>query len=150
MSQDDGQLVERVLAGEKTSFGPLIDRYRPAAIKLARRVLGDTFEAEDVSQDALLQAFLSLASLRTRDRFGPWLLGIVINLSKMRIRAKRDWHPAEEWHDGRVPEDFTIADLQPSPEAIYEVRELYEIVLAAVRTLPNDQQQLEAIHRKGI
>jgi bifunctional DNase/RNase len=45
-----------------------------------------------------------------------------------------------------VPEDFTLADLQPSPEAIYEVRELHEIVLAAVRTLPNDQQQAVRMH----
>jgi RNA polymerase sigma-70 factor, ECF subfamily len=146
MVQDDSQLVTRVLAGEKTAFGLLIDRYCPAAIKLARRVLGDTLEAEDVAQEALLQAFLGLASLRNPDSFRPWLLGIVVNLSKMRIRARRDWHPAEEWHGGRVPEDFTLADLQPSPEAIYEVRELQEIVLAAVRTLPNDQQQAVRMH----
>jgi DNA-directed RNA polymerase specialized sigma24 family protein len=47
---------------------------------------------------------------------------------------------------GRVPEDFTISDLQPSPEAIYEMRELQEIVVAAVRTLPNDQQQAVRMH----
>jgi bifunctional DNase/RNase len=45
-----------------------------------------------------------------------------------------------------VPENLSLADLQPSPEAIYEVRELHEIVLAAVRTLPNDQQQAIRMH----
>jgi RNA polymerase sigma-70 factor, ECF subfamily len=70
--------------------GLLIDRYRPAALKLARRVLGDTFDAEDVTQEALLQAFLGLRTLRVPDRFGPWLVGIVVNLSKMRIRSRRD------------------------------------------------------------
>jgi uncharacterized protein len=84
--------------------------------------------------------------LRNPDSFGPWLLGIVVNLSKMRVRARRDWHPADEWHGGRVPQDFTLADLQPSPEAIYEVRELHEIVLPAVRTLPNDQQRAVRMH----
>jgi RNA polymerase sigma factor (sigma-70 family) len=146
MSQDDGQLAERALAGEKTAFGLLIDRYRPAAVKLAHRMLGNAVDAEDVAQEALLQAFLSLASLPNADSFRPWLLGIVVNLSKMRIRAKRDWHPADEWHGGRVSEDFTLADLQPSPEAIYEVRELHEIVLAAVRALPSDQQQAVRMH----
>jgi RNA polymerase sigma factor (sigma-70 family) len=114
MDQDDAELVERVLAGEKFAFGPLIDRYRPRAIKLARRMLGDGIDAEDVTQEALLQAFLCLAFLRTPGRFGAWLLGIVVNLCRMRIRTKRDWHPAAEWHGGRVPEDFTLADLQPS------------------------------------
>jgi RNA polymerase sigma factor (sigma-70 family) len=146
MVQDDGQLVARVLAGETTAFGLLIDRYRPAALRLTSRMLGDPVDAEDVAQEALLQAFLGLASLRNPDSFGPWLLAIVVNLSKMRIRARRDWHPANEWYGGRVLEDFTPADLQPSPEAIYEVRELHEIVLAAVRTLPNDQQQAVRMH----
>jgi RNA polymerase sigma factor (sigma-70 family) len=146
MDQDDAELVERVLAGEKFAFGPLIDRYRPRAIKLARRMLGDGIDAEDVTQEALLQAFLCLASLRTPGRFGAWLLGIVVNLCRMRIRTKRDWHPAAEWHGGRVPEDFTLADLQPSPEATYEVHELHNIVLTAIRTLPDDQQQAVRMH----
>jgi len=146
MHQDDAELVKRVLAGERAAFGALIDRYRPEALKLARRMLRDPIEAEDLTQEALLQAFLGLNSLHTPDRFGPWLLGIVANLSKMRIRAMRDWHPADDWHGGRVPEDFTLADLQQSPEAIYEVRELHEIVLAAIRTLPNDQQQAVRMH----
>jgi len=146
MDQDDAELVKRVLAGDKAAFGRLIDRYRPEAQGLARRMLGDSFEAEDVTQEALLQAFLGLHSLRSPDRFGSWLLGIVVNLCKMRLRVQRDWHPADEWHGGRVPEDFTIADLQPSPEAIYEVRELHDIVLAAIRTLPNDQQQAVRMH----
>jgi RNA polymerase sigma factor (sigma-70 family) len=143
---DDGQLVARVLAGEKTVFGLLIDRYRPEGIRLAGRIIGDAVDAEDIVQEALLQAFLGLTSLRNPDSFGPWLLGIIVNLSKMRIRARRDWHPADEWHGGRVLEDFTPTELQPSPEAIYEVRELHEIVLAAVRTLPNDQQQAVRMH----
>jgi RNA polymerase sigma factor (sigma-70 family) len=146
MTQDNAELVKRVLAGNKAAFGHLIEQYRPEAQGLARRTLGDSFEAEDVTQEALLQAFLGLRRLRTPDRFGPWLLGIVINLCKMRRRARRDWHPADEWHGGRVPEDFRPADLQPSPEAIYEVRELHEIVLAAVGTLPNDQRQAVGMH----
>jgi RNA polymerase sigma-70 factor (ECF subfamily) len=146
MIDDDAELVKRVLAGEKAAFGTLIDRYRLEALRLARRMLGDTFDAEDVTQEALLRAFLGLRTLRVPERFGPWLLGIVVNLSKMRLRARRDWHPADDSHGGCVPENSTLADLQPSPEAIYEVRELHEIVLAAVRTLPNDQQQPIRMH----
>jgi RNA polymerase sigma-70 factor (ECF subfamily) len=146
MHQNDAELVKRVLAGERAAFGALIDRYRPEALKLARRILRDPIEAEDLAQEALLQAFLGLNSLHTPGRFGPWLLGIVTNLSKMRMRAMRDWHPADDWHGGRVPDGFALAELQPSPEAIYEARELHEIVLAAIRALPNDQQQAVRMH----
>jgi RNA polymerase sigma factor (sigma-70 family) len=146
MNPDDAGLVKRVLAGEKSAFGILIDRYRPNAFKLARRILGDAVDAEDVIQEALIQAFLGLDSLRAPDRFGPWLLGIVVNQSRMRLRARRDWHSAEDWHGGRVPEDFTAADLQPSPEAIYEARELQSIVLAAIAALSADQAQAVRLH----
>jgi RNA polymerase sigma-70 factor, ECF subfamily len=71
VQDDDGQLVARVLAGEKTAFGLLIDRYRPEALRLARRIIGDAIDAEDVAQEALLQAFLGLASLRTQILLDP-------------------------------------------------------------------------------
>jgi RNA polymerase sigma factor (sigma-70 family) len=146
MTSDDAELVKQVLTGNKAAFGHLVDRYRVEAQGLARRILRDSFEAEDVTQDALLQAFLGLRDLRVPERFRPWLLGIVINLCKMRLRAKRDWDPADEWHGGRVPEDFTLVDLQPSPEAIFEVRELHEIVHAAITALPSDQQKAVQMH----
>jgi RNA polymerase sigma-70 factor (ECF subfamily) len=66
MIEEDAELVERVLAGEKFGYGLPIDRHRPDALKVARRILGEAFDAENVAQEALLQAFLGLASLRNR------------------------------------------------------------------------------------
>jgi RNA polymerase sigma-70 factor, ECF subfamily len=71
---DDGQLVARVLAGEKTVFGLLIDRYRPEGIRLAGRIIGDAVDAEDIVQEALLQAFLGL-NLVAESRF-LWPLAV--------------------------------------------------------------------------
>ncbi len=144
MIQDDA-LVKRVLSGEKSAFGPLIDRYWPRAIRLALRMLGDVADAEDVVQDAFLQALLSLRSLRAQAQFGAWLLGIVSNLSRMHWRARRNGHALEDgerWMT--VP--FMGTDSQPSPEVLYEARESYNIVMAALATLPADQQQAVRLH----
>jgi RNA polymerase sigma-70 factor (ECF subfamily) len=54
-SDDDAKLVARVLAGDKSAFGVLIDRHRQGAIAFARRLVSRT-DAEDVVQDALLSA----------------------------------------------------------------------------------------------
>ncbi|HEV8714235.1 MAG TPA: sigma factor [Candidatus Binatia bacterium] len=54
MIQDDATLVNRVLSGEKSAFGPLIDRHWPRAMRLALRMLGDMADAEDIVQDAFL------------------------------------------------------------------------------------------------
>jgi RNA polymerase sigma-70 factor (ECF subfamily) len=95
MDPNDAELVKRVLAGDRAAFGYLVDRHRLEAQVLARRMLSDSFEAEDVTQEAFLQAFLGLRDLRFFDRFGSWLLGIVVNLCKMRLRARGHWHPAD-------------------------------------------------------
>lgn len=146
MNQDAAELVKRVLTGDKSAFEPLVEQYGRNALKIARRMLTDPSDAEDVTQEAVLQAFLGLRSLQNPDRFGPWLHSIVINLCKMRLRARRDWSPVDEWKGGRVPENLKLADLQPSPESIYEATELHKVVLAAVRTLPNDQQRAVSMH----
>src|SRR5262249_51447692 len=145
MIQDDAAFVKRVLSGEKSAFGPLIDRHWPQAIRLALRLLGDVADAEDVVQDAFLQALLSLRSLRAQDRFGLWLLGIVSNLCRMHWRARRNGHALE---DGErwITVPLTGAESQPSPEALYEARESYRAMMAILATLPAEQQQAVWLH----
>src|SRR6266508_4854906 len=107
----DGELVAAALAGERAAFGELIDRHRPRAVGLARRLLGDPLEAEDVVQEALLQAYLGLEELRAPERFGAWLCGIAANLAKMRLRAAARGLTSLEELDGgrRVPAGLLAA-----------------------------------------
>jgi RNA polymerase sigma factor (sigma-70 family) len=146
MIQDDAALVAQVLSGAKSAFGLLIDQHWPGAMRLARRLLNDSADAEDVVQEALLQAFLCLRDLRNPDRFGAWLLGIVVNLCRMGLRARHDVYAFEDWYGGRLVHDLTWADLQPSPEVLYETRELHRLVLDAIATLPAEQQQAVRLH----
>ena len=73
---DDAALVARTLAGEREAFGPLLLRYYPSVLRLCGRLLGPASEAQDVAQEAALQAFLGLAQLHEPDRFGAWLHAI--------------------------------------------------------------------------
>lgn len=140
-AQDDAALVTRVLEGDKSAFGFLIDRHRPVATKLARRLFGDLADAEDVVQEAFLQAFLGLHHLRAPDRFLIWLLGIVVNLCRMRLRARNDGKFREDTSGERVITNSTWVDTEPSAEVSYETRELHQIVLTAIATLSTEQQQ---------
>lgn len=146
MMPEDTALVQRVLAGEKTAFGLLVDRHGPGVRSFARRMLNDEADAEDVVQEAWLQAFLNLAFLRTPQRFGSWLLGIVANLCRMRLRTRKRSYIGDDWSGGRVLPDFTQTDLHPSSEAVYEARELHNVVLAAIATLSTEQQQAVRLH----
>ena len=141
----DGAIVERVLAGDRDAFGILIDRHRDGATRLAMRILRSRADAEDVVQEALLHAFLDLAELRDHDRFVAWLLGIVVNLAKTRLRMRREV-PVEDWSGGRAIRGFVWMDVEPPPDARQEARELHDLVWNALVELPAEQQETVQLH----
>jgi len=145
MGQDDGQIVERVLAGDRDAFGLLIDRHRDGATRFASRILRSRADAEDVVQEAWLHAFLELGELRARDRFVAWLLGIVMNLAKSRLRARRET-PVEDWAGGRPIRGFIWMDAEPPPDARQEARELHDRIWSALGGLPAEQQEAVQLH----
>jgi RNA polymerase sigma-70 factor, ECF subfamily len=85
----DGVLVGRVLGGERSAFDELIVRYQRQAVAVSYRLLGNTQDALEVTQDAFLKAFTSLASLQKPEAFGGWLMRIVSNLSLNYRRGRK-------------------------------------------------------------
>ena len=77
----DGELVAKVAAGESRAFDELIVRYQRQAVAVSYRLLGNTHDALEVTQDAFLKAFTSLSTLQKPEAFGGWLMRIVSNLS---------------------------------------------------------------------
>src|SRR5215218_4403750 len=85
----DGALVQQVLAGQRTCFDTLISRYQRQAVAVSYRLLGNTQDALEVTQDAFLKAFTSLDSLQKPEAFGGWLMRIVSNLSLNYRRSRK-------------------------------------------------------------
>ena len=78
MTINDEQLVHDALAGDKESFGVLVERYWAMAVAISYGTLMDPAEAEDVAQESFIQAFSDLHKLRDGSRFAGWLGKIVI------------------------------------------------------------------------
>jgi DNA-directed RNA polymerase specialized sigma24 family protein len=87
-TRSDATLVTLVLAGERETFAPLLLRYYTSVARLCRRLLGPTPEAQDIVQEAALQAFLRLGELQDAARFGAWLHAIAANLARMELRRR--------------------------------------------------------------
>ena len=85
----DGQLVERVLGGERGAFDELVRRYQRQAVAVSYRLLGNSHDSLEVTQDAFLKAFSSLATLQKPGAFGGWLMRIVSNLSLNFRRSRK-------------------------------------------------------------
>ncbi|BAZ13282.1 RNA polymerase, sigma-24 subunit, ECF subfamily protein [Calothrix sp. NIES-4071] len=76
----DLELIFQSQQGNKAAFGLLVSRYQPMAQRLAIRVMGNKDLAQELVQEAMLQAYLSLEKLNDPTRFKSWLYGIVLNV----------------------------------------------------------------------
>jgi RNA polymerase sigma-70 factor (ECF subfamily) len=85
----DGQLVAQVLDGEREAFDVLIKRHQRQAVAVSYRLLGNSHDALEVTQEAFIKAFTSLATLQKPEAFGGWLMRIVSNLSLNFRRSRK-------------------------------------------------------------
>jgi RNA polymerase sigma-70 factor (ECF subfamily) len=84
------ELVRRARAGDKTAYEDLMRPLIGLAARLAFAMLHDRAEAEDVVQEAALNAWRRLGNLRPGSAFRPWFLAIVANQSR-KARSRRWW-----------------------------------------------------------
>src|SRR5262245_47852991 len=85
----DDTLIERIRRGETACFAPLIRRYNQRLFRVARAIVRDDDEAEDVVQHAYLAAFTHLHQFSGIAAFSTWLTRIVINQALTRHRDRR-------------------------------------------------------------
>jgi RNA polymerase sigma factor (sigma-70 family) len=81
--------IHRAKQGDREAFTNLVKRYKDQVFRHAVGMLGDKMEAEDVSQDAFVKAFYSLSNLENEYAFSSWMIRIVSNLCKDRLKQRR-------------------------------------------------------------
>ena len=94
MSSDDSQLMRQVQAGEFRSFDLLVERYRPALLRVAAGMLGDQGLAEDVVQETFLAVFAARHTFDPAFHFRTWLWTILLNFCR-RHAARRMRQPQQ-------------------------------------------------------
>ncbi len=144
MEHEDRYWVHRSIEGDTEAFGRLVDRYQGAVYATAYYYAGRHGAAEDIAQDALLEAFRSLRSLNDPGRFGPWLKEVTCRTAANWVRrnSKRLRHETPLPHR-RVQ---SIEDARIGPEEALKREERYERIRSALDTLP-EQYRLPLIMR---
>lgn len=115
---DDAALLARVRAQDHAAFEVLMRRYNGRLFRVARSIVRDDGEAEDVLQDAYLDAYRHIGEFLGGSQLTTWLTRIVINHALMRLRRqKRDrvvvpfsQAVAEAADQGREPSEETVVD----------------------------------------
>jgi RNA polymerase sigma-70 factor (ECF subfamily) len=142
-AREDATLVAAAAEGDAAAFRSLVDRHLSGVLAVARRMLRDDAEAEDVAQDALLRLWRSADGLEVGPQgLRPWLRRVVSNLCVDRMRSSRRLSVVEE-----VPERAEPA----SQLAQLEAHDAGQRVDAALKALPDRQRMaLTLFHYEGL
>jgi RNA polymerase sigma-70 factor, ECF subfamily len=134
----EAKLVAAAKKGDETAFRELVENHEGRIYLHAFRIMGNSEDAEDVRQLALLKAFLHLPEFKGQSSFSTWITRIAINEALMMRR--RDRRGLEVPIDEAIPGDDTpfapeIADTGANPEHWYAQLEWREILYSALRAL---------------
>lgn len=129
---DDRSLVGRVKQGDAGAYDLLVRRYLCRAVAMARRLLGNAEDAEDLVQDAFIRALERIHSFDDSRAFGPWFFRILINTG-LNARKARSLRTAE-------PETSELPSRAAGPLQLLEEREIRDRFAVALEALPPRQR----------
>lgn len=131
MSKSEKEIIDSLLAGNQATFEKLFSQYYSLMYSVARSIAGDSI-ADEIIQEAWMSALKALAKFERRSSLKSWLMRIVANEAKTRLRKESrlvsldsvqdNWstdprfdenshwvNPSSRWH-GDTPEDLLVAD----------------------------------------
>jgi RNA polymerase sigma-70 factor (ECF subfamily) len=110
---DDGELFARAQRGDAAAYEEIVQRYQRLAFRTAYVITGSAADAEDAAQEGFVKAYRALASFRAGAEPRPWLLRIVANEARNRVRSTGRRSQLEL----RAAADYRPGGAAPSPEA---------------------------------
>ncbi len=145
MSKRDAEQVQKVLAGDQAAYEPLVEAYQGRIFAFVAGRTRNFSETEDIVQNAFVEAYMHLKSLKSPEKFSGWLRGIALNLSNKWLQQKRPIISMDETSQDLTPEisEFPLPDL---PDEALEKTETKEAVIAAVDALPDIYRESVLLH----
>jgi RNA polymerase sigma-70 factor, ECF subfamily len=133
---EEGALAKLAKAGDPEAFRAVMTRYNQRLFRMARSIMRDDSDAEDVLQEAYVRAFSALGRFREEASLLTWLTRIVINEARGRLRSRRPTVGLEMIETEDDPAVVPFARPAPSPEADAARAEARRLMEAAIDELP--------------
>ena len=128
---EDAEFVMRALRGDRHAFEAIVTRHLPKVLSIARRLTGNSTDAQDIAQVTFETLWRNLSALKVGEAgLMPWLARVATNASKDQLRRRRHDHSVEAM-------ELPSADNQ---HRAAEEQELARAVDAALRDLPERQR----------
>lgn len=152
-------LVDRSKMGDRRAQYDLYNRYVKAMYNVCLRIVAHEAEAEDVLQEAFLDAFSNLHRFRAESTFGAWLKQIVVNRAIGHLRSRRlalvstdelgDGFDAPDDTGGGIDEETLQWDVERVRRAIQKLPEGYRVVLTLHLFEGYDHEEIGQVLRIG-
>lgn len=136
----DVDLFARAQRGDKHAFEEIVHRFQDVAFRTAYVITGSAADAEEAAQDGFVKAYRALDSFRAGAEPRPWLLKIVANEARNRVRSAG----RRQQLGLRLAEGFRTGDAAPSPEAVAVEAEEKRKLLSLVSELSDEDRQVIA------
>jgi RNA polymerase sigma-70 factor, ECF subfamily len=147
----DMYLVAAAKDGDQQAYTELCRRHSQVIFRRVLRITGNTADAEDALQEALLKAYIHIGGFEGRSAFSSWLTRIAINSALMLLRKKRS-QPVCRFESGPDADDFTLPEpmeTSHNPEESYIQNALENELAQAIRSLsPGLRVVIQIRHRE--
>ncbi len=131
----DLELVQQVRNGKRQAYTELMRRYQQRVYWVARRIVGNHDDADDVAQETFVKAYLALGDFRGDSSFFTWLYRIAVNLSLNSVRKQQVMNYLRE-----SPLISSMLPAKDNPHAELEMKETESRLQKAVALLPEKQK----------
>lgn len=135
------ELIRAILQGNRDLYHELIRPHERTVYLTAYSLLRDEADAEDVAQEAILKAYRALATFRGASRFGTWLVSIVCNEARGRLRKNSRVY-IESYEEELDVTPALLTDWREIPSESLERKELVEKIEDAIKELPSTYREV--------
>ena len=129
-------LISRARGGDRDAFGELVEQYRDNVYRLAYRMCGNAYDADEAAQEAFVAAWRALPNFRGDAKFSTWLYRLTTNAA---IDVMRREKRHQTVGDGEM---MDLADDADSPQETVERTEQQEAVQKALATLSEEYREV--------
>ena len=134
---NEERLVAEAQLKSRAAFQQLVERYESRVFRVAERIAHSREDAEEIMQDAFVQAYKNLSRFRGDSRFYTWLVRITINEGLMKVRRRRFKEISIDDQTEESPLACELEDRGPNPEQRYSQAELHGILETTIAELPS-------------
>jgi RNA polymerase sigma-70 factor, ECF subfamily len=151
VSNADTGLVLRCQANDAAAFNEIVARYKNKVFNYVCRMVGPCIDAEDLTQETFVRAYMNIRSFQSRASLNTWLYRIATNIcidyarKNSKVKALTTSLSREE-DDDDAEVERELPDVKFNPESVFLNKELGVQLDRALRTLPDKLRTVVLLH----